>query len=68
MLWRQMGCPEPEMQAPFSDVPAGAWYTDAILWAVREDITKGLGGTTFGVENICNRAQMVTFLHRAYSN
>ena len=69
LLYRAFGSPSlADTGNPFSDVPAGAWYTDAILWAVREDITKGLGGTTFGVENICNRAQMVTFLHRAYSN
>lgn len=50
---------------PFSDVSADEWYTTAILWAVERDITNGIGDGLFGVENICNRAQIVTFLYRA---
>ena len=53
---------------PFSDVPADTWYTAPVLWAVEEGITLGMGGDIFGVDNICNRAQMVTFLCRAYNN
>ena len=50
---------------PFSDVPADAWYTAPILWAVEQGITTGIGDGYFGVDNVCNRAQIVTFLYRA---
>jgi hypothetical protein len=52
---------------PFSDVPAGAWYTAPITWAVAEGITSGVGDGQFGVNNICTRAQIVTFLYKAYN-
>ena len=52
---------------PFSDVPADDWFTAPILWAVEQKITTGLGDGTFGVTDICNRAQIVTFLYRAYN-
>ncbi len=50
---------------PFSDVPAGQWYTDAVLWAVAEEITNGMTDTTFVPGGDCTRAQIVTFLYRA---
>ena len=53
--------------APFSDVPNGSWYTAPVLWAVAQDITNGMGDGTFGVNTPCNRAQIVTFLYRAYN-
>ena len=43
----------------------GTWYTDAVLWAVEQGITNGLTADTFGPTAVCNRAQVVTFLHRA---
>ena len=46
----------------------GAFYYDAMLWAVENGITTGMNETTFGPLNICNRAQVVTFLYRAYSD
>ena len=49
----------------FTDVPAGAYYADAVKWAVAEDITSGTSPTTFSPNNGCTRAQMVTFLWRA---
>ena len=52
---------------PFSDVPADAWFTAPILWAVEQEITTGMGDGTFGVIGACNRAQIVTFLYRAYN-
>jgi hypothetical protein len=51
---------------PFTDVPEGSFYYDPVLWAVEKGITNGLTADTFGVEGICNRAQVVTFLYRAY--
>ena len=65
-LWRAAGCPEPtSAEIPFTDVAEGTWYTKAVLWAVEKGITTGLTDTTFGPGQVCNRAQAVTFLHRA---
>ena len=64
-LWRAAGSPESAGENPFTDVAEGTWYTDAVLWAVENGITNGLTETTFGPNEICNRAQVVTFLWRA---
>ena len=53
---------------PFTDVPAGAWYEAPIAWAVENGITNGLTATEFGPNAACNRAQVVTFLYRAYND
>ncbi|MBE6949731.1 MAG: hypothetical protein E7451_00150 [Ruminococcaceae bacterium] len=53
---------------PFTDVPAGAWYEAPIAWAVENGITNGLTATEFGPNAACNRAQVVTFLYRAYNS
>ena len=64
-LWRTAGSPKPETRAmPFTDVPVGSYYYDAVLWAVKEDITKGTTNTTFSPNADCTRAQIVTFLWR----
>lgn len=55
---------EPEVPA-FADVPADAYYADAVAWAVKEGITSGTSATTFSPNASCTRAQMVTFLWRA---
>lgn len=66
-LYRTMGSPELEsMDNPFTDVQAGAFYEKPVLWAVKNGITNGLSATTFGPNTICNRAQIVTFLYRAF--
>lgn len=49
----------------FTDVPADAYYADAVAWAVEKGITNGTGATTFSPEASCTRAQIVTFLWRA---
>ena len=49
----------------FTDVPADAYYAEAVEWAVENDITSGTSKTTFSPQSVCNRAQMVTFLWRA---
>ena len=64
MLWRLDGSPVVEIENPFTDVKEGAWYYDAVLWAVSEGITSGTSETTFGPAGITNRAQVVTFLWR----
>ena len=49
----------------FTDVPANAYFHDAVEWAVEEGITSGTSATTFSPYNACTRAQVVTFLWRA---
>ena len=66
-LYRTMGSPEVESsENPFTDVAPGAFYEKAVLWAVENGITNGLSATAFGPNAICNRAQIVTFLYRAF--
>ena len=65
-LWRVARCPAPKSTAmPFTDVKAGSFYYDAVLWAVENGITKGTSETTFEPEGICTRAQIVTLIWRA---
>ena len=65
-LWRAAGSPKPETRTmPFTDVPAGSYYYDAVLWAVESGITKGTSNTTFSPNMTCTRAQIVTFLWRS---
>ena len=64
-LWRANGCPEADAVNPFVDVTEGSFYETAVLWAVENGITNGMSANIFGVDSICNRAQIVTFLYRA---
>lgn len=65
-LWAANGKPEPSsMDNPFVDVADDAWYLKPVLWAVENGITGGTSATTFGPENTCTRAQIVTFLYAA---
>ena len=64
-LWRSQGKPEPTTtENPFSDVVVTDFYGPAVLWAVENGITNGMGNGTFGILTTCNRAQVVTFLYR----
>ena len=54
-----------EQVMAFTDVPADAWYADAVAWAVEQGITSGTSDTIFSPNASCSRAQMVTFLWRA---
>ena len=53
------------VENPFVDVKTGDYFYDAVLWAVENDITTGVTETQFVPNDICTRAQMVTFLWRA---
>ena len=65
-LWRAAGSPKPETRTmPFTDIPAGSYYYDAVLWAVENGITKGTSDTTFSPNMTCTRAQIVAFLWRS---
>ena len=53
-------------KAEFSDVPADSYFADAVAWAAENGVTNGIGDGLFGPDNSCTRAQIVTFLYRAY--
>ena len=63
-LWRSEKSPAAGTANPFADVKSTAYYADAVLWAVKEDITKGTTSTAFSPNTDCTRAQIVTFLWR----
>ena len=52
--------------ANFTDVASDAFYADAISWAVANNVTNGTSNTTFSPNADCTRAEIVTFLYRAY--
>ena len=65
-LWRAAGSPASKTSTmPFTDVPVGSYYYDAVLWAVENGITKGTSDTTFSPNMTCSRAQIVAFLWRS---
>ena len=65
-LWRAAGSPAPKSsENPFTDVKAGSYYYDAVLWAVENGITNGTSATAFSPNATCSRAQIVTFLWRS---
>ena len=67
-LWRAAGSPEPKStKNPFVDVKSTDFFYKPVLWAVENGITAGLDATHFGPTPACNRAQVVTFLYRAYN-
>lgn len=66
-LWRAAGSPEPTItRNPFKDVKAvtHSSYYKAILWASQKGIAAGTSTTTFSPDQVCTRAQIVTFLYR----
>ena len=64
-LWRAAGSPAPTgTTMPFEDVAAGSYCYDAVQWAVENGITLGTSDTAFSPDLECDRAQIVTFLHR----
>ena len=65
-LYRASGMPAVSGNAAFSDVATNAYYAAAVKWAEKNGITGGIGGGLFGSDNNCTRAQIVTFLFRAY--
>ena len=64
-LWRALNKPEPKSNYnPFVDVQPGAYYYEAVLWAIGEGITDGTDATHFSPKDSCTRAHAVTFLWR----
>ena len=67
-LWRAKGSTAPEeTDHSFTDVKSGAFYYNAMLWAVEKGITNGKSATTFEPGSTCSRGEVVTFLYRAYA-
>ena len=64
-LYRALG-KKVESSANFTDVKSDAFYTDAVNWAVANNVTNGTSNTTFSPNADCTRAEIVTFLYRAY--
>ena len=56
-----------DSKAEFSDVLTDSYYANAVAWAVENGVTNGIGDGLFGPDNSCTRAQIVTFLWRAYN-
>ena len=65
LLWAAAGCPVVDFAMQMEDVEAGAYYAEAVRWALAEGITMGTGETTFSPDRICTRAEIVTLLWRA---
>ena len=64
-IWMAFGS-NPASGSNFTDVPAGANYATSVSWAVQNSVTTGTSATTFNPTKTCTRAEIVTFLYRAY--
>ena len=65
-LYGAMGSPAVTGGSGFLDVDSGAYYAGPVAWAVKNHITSGTGNGLFGTEDLCTRAQIVTFLFGLY--
>lgn len=63
-LYRYANSPAASGVNVFADVPADAYYADAVRWAVANQITNGTGAASFSPDGICTRGHIVTFLYR----
>lgn len=65
-LWNKAGRPKPSTtKNPFTDVKAGSWYHQAVLWMAENNIAAGTSKTTFSPLDTCKRCEIVAFLYRA---
>ncbi len=64
VLYRYAGEPSAAGSNPFLDVPWDTWYTDAVIWANKEGIAKGIGGNRFAPDTPITREEIVTMLDR----
>ena len=63
VLYRMAGEPEVEFKDQFSDVPAGKWYSNAILWAYKNKIVSGYTDGSFGIDDNITREQIAKMLY-----
>lgn len=66
-LYRYAGSPAVENAASFTDVPATAYYADAVAWAMVKGVTEGTGNNCFSPLRDCTRAEMVCFLYNYFA-
>ena len=64
ILWRSEGKPAASAQTSFTDVPAGAYYAEAVRWAAANGVVKGISSTEFGPSKNITRQELVTILWR----
>ena len=64
VLWRLEGEPQADYTINFTDVAEGAWYTDVVRWAVKEEIMGGYGDGTFGPNDPITWEQLAAILYR----
>ena len=64
----KQGVPTGSGSCSFTDVRPGAYYYDAVRWAVEQRITEGVSKTSFAPNDVCTRGQIVTFIMRAYAD
>ena len=64
ILWRLAGEPSVNCAMPFTDVPDGVWYTEAVRWAFSTGVVNGMTATTFAPMESITRQQLVTMLYR----
>ena len=64
VLYRLADEPDVTADNPFTDVPAGQWYTNAVIWAYQNNVTNGVSATEFAPEENVTREQMVAFFAR----
>lgn len=67
LLWRMAGSPPPAQAHSFGDVPANAYYDDAVSWLVEAQIATGVAPGRFAPNTMVDRGQMASFLYR-YAN
>ena len=63
-LWRSEKAAAVDAETTFTDVESGAYYTDAVQWAVKNGVTNGTSASTFSPDASGTRAQIVTLLWR----
>lgn len=56
--------PIEEYNAKFSDIPEGMWYTNPVMWALKNDITSGISENSFGTDMEITREQLITLLYK----
>lgn len=67
-LYRDKNSPAVSGTNSFTDVSASAYYANAIQWAVANGVTYGVTDTSFGSNQNCTRAQIISFMYRARAN
>ncbi|MCD8357272.1 MAG: S-layer homology domain-containing protein [Clostridia bacterium] len=63
ILYNAEGKPQVTGKSSFSDVKAGTWYYNAVVWAEQNNVSAGVGGGKFGTNEVVSRDQLATMLH-----